>query len=607
MATHSRGIKRFHRLAAVLLLSLATGWGTAPRPLAAVEPFKEYDLAMFERPKFVYPEEAARVFRSGLLELWMKALDRPDAELQRMIIDTIGIAQRKGLDGLSVTKPRILELLTAPDQDQDVLRASAQTLIELDSRDLAETLAKLSLEHGAAIGQIVEPALARWQSPVMEDIWLKRVTDANSSQTMMTMAINGLGLLKKEESIEPITKLLNNTGESLSLRSSAAKVLGQFHTEGLNDIAERLMEIPSRPAELHPILAIELLSQHDDSRSIEFLSDLLDNDSTVVQSNALERLYEIDYRLVDKHAEELISSVDANVRRWVAKAMIDSEDVGRIELLCQLLDDVNPTLRRDVSAGLIELAKIDKLHDEVIDRSMEVLDQDAWRGCEQAAVVLTRLDHKPSGKRMVELLGHQRGDVQVAAAWGLSKLRMEEHLADMLDHAQSVYDGFKSRQLNDSMRGASLHVAHLFIAFGDQKYMPADALLRKYLPKDFTMGMEARPAAAWALGWLYEDNPQEDLAKALLGRLNDTGNMNPEDDDVRWMCAISLGRMKAESALPSLRNHASPLPSGMACHWAIEQMTGEKPPKLVSKPGSVDDWFLMPIRDPDSFDKPDSP
>jgi HEAT repeat protein len=315
----------------------------------------------------------------------------------------------------------------------------------------------------------------------------------------------------------------------------------------------------------------------------------------VVQSKSLERLYEIDFQLVVKHAEALISSNDANVRRWVAKAMIDTQEVGRIEMLCSLLDDVNPTLRRDVAAGLIELAEIEGLHDEVIERTTEVLNRDQWRGCEQAVVVLTRLDHKPSGKRMVELLGHERGDVQVASAWGLSELRMKELLPDMLDHARSVYDGFKSGQLNDNMQGASRHVAHLFIAFGDQRYKEADSLMRKYLPKDFSLGYQSRPAAAWALGLLFEDDAQEDLVPILERRLNDVGP-EPEDDDMRQMCATALGRMKAESAIPSLRKNAGISSAGFACYWAIERMTGEMPPPPKRESSTVEDWFLMPIR-----------
>jgi hypothetical protein len=162
----------------------------------------------------------------------------------------------------------------------------------------------------------------------------------------------------------------------------------------------------------------------------------------------------------------------------------------------------------------------------------------------------------------------------------------------MLDHAQSVYDGFRSGVLNDYMPGVSLHVAHLFIAFGDQTYEPAEPLMREYLPKNHDLGLESRAAAAWALGLLHEGDSESDLVPIFVGRLYDNG-MDPDTFELRSMCAISLGRMMAESTLPDLRKLASP--SMRACYWAIERMTGEEPPEVVSDPVIINDWFLAPI------------
>ena len=207
--------------------------------------------------------------------------------------------------------------------------------------------------------------------------------------------------------------------------------------------------------------------------------------------------------------------------------------------------------------------------------------------------MLTKLEHRPSGRRMVELLGHQRGEVQVAAAWGLTKLRIEELLPDMLDHAQSIYDGFRSGVLNDNMPGVSLHIAHLFIAFGDQTYEAAEPLLLEYIPKDHSLGLESRAAAAWALGLLHEGDADSDLVPIFVARLYDNA-IDPDTHELRSMCAISLGRMMAESALPDLRQLAAT--SMPACYWAIERMTGEPPPEEVTHdPAIVNDWFLAPI------------
>ena len=65
------------------------------------------------------------------------------------------------------------------------------------------------------------------------------------------------------------------------------------------------------------------------------------------------------------------------------------------------------------------------------------------------------------------------------------------------------------------------------------------------------------------------------------------------------LCAISLGRMQAESALPTLRKYAALQgPNsrvGQACGWAIEQLTGEPPAKPFVPMAMYQKWVLNPI------------
>lgn len=595
MATHATRLDTLKQIAAAVVV-LVGFVGSASDIVRAEDPFERYDLAMFARPSLPQTKfETA--FTGGLKELWLKALQRPDAEVQRLTIDTLAIAHRRGLEGMNDAKPRLLELLNGPDQRLDVLRALAQTLIVLDAREQAAKLSELSALHGLSIASIVEPALAQWKSPAMQKAWLQRVTDAEAGQTMMTFAIDGLGAIENEDASEPLQKIVTTAGETTRLRMSASRALGRIHSSNLVDLAQTLVNEASGPVELNTLMAIELLDQHDDPDAIALLTELAAHESTAVQSSALQRLFAIDFMLVDALADGLISSPDANVRRWCARAMIAKQSVGRIGPLATLLNDVNPGIRREVAGALIELAELENLTEEVHARVGEVQNRNEWRGCEQACFVLAKLDYKPSGERMVELLGHERGEVQVASAWGLTQLRIEALLPDMLDHAQSVYDGFKSNQLNDAMPGVSLHVGHLFIAFGDQRYSEAHTLMRKYLPKSFTLGYEARPAAAWALGMLYEDDPQDDLAKIMVQRMSDNGQ-EPEITDVQYMCAISLGRMKAESALNDLRKFAYPDGGlGGACYWSIERITGEIPPPIRTQTREIGGWYLEPIRE----------
>ncbi len=77
------------------------------------------------------------------------------------------------------------------------------------------------------------------------------------------------------------------------------------------------------------------------------------------------------------------------------------------------------------------------------------------------------------------------------------------------------------------------------------------------------------------------------------------GSIPPEDFRVRWMCAITLGRLKAKETLPSLQKYCQGFkPStdrvGNACGWAIERLTGDKMQPAETLIREDRDWFLVP-------------
>ena len=163
----------------------------------------------------------------------------------------------------------------------------------------------------------------------------------------------------------------------------------------------------------------------------------------------------------------------------------------------------------------------------------------------------------------------------------------------MLELAQSI----QKSDLVNTNNGLSDQVSHLFAAFGDQQYREADSILRTFIPKDYTLGTHSRRAAIWALGLIHDGELDEDLAAKLVDRLNDVVSLEPEEDVVRQMCAVSLGRMGAKSSLDDLRKYSGTLGFGsLGCAWAIEKMTGEKmPPMPPAGQNQIDGWFLSPI------------
>jgi hypothetical protein len=134
---------------------------------------------------------------------------------------------------------------------------------------------------------------------------------------------------------------------------------------------------------------------------------------------------------------------------------------------------------------------------------------------------------------------------------------------------------------------------------GQQKYAAADPVLRQFIPKQLRPGGESRGAAIWALGLLNEGKADPALADPLAERIEDRG-IPPEDPRVARMAAITIGRMKADHVLLTLRKYWGGRPNGTlvndACGWAIAQITGEVMPAPAPARRLQRDWFLAPER-----------
>ena len=602
-------------LIVVLAVTLTTG--VCVTDLRAEDPLAVYDLEMMSRPDLPV-REIVQVFPDGLMDLWLKALDRPDAELRRITIDTIAIAHRRRLPGVEAARPRIVELLNEPNQRLDVVKAAAKLLIKWKSQDLAQddathenladdglaqNLAKQATKRGIAVNRLVEPALARWKSPAMREQWRERLNDPTANEELLILAIDGLAALSDHTAIDRLKQITSSPLRPISTRMHAAQALGVIESPDSVDFSRQLElsnatngQVPQPMAgPINGMLAIRVLASADERPTVDRLIELARHSNTAVQSQALRRLYQIDPLYVDELADELIESPDANVRHWSLKGMLRKPVAKRVQAIAPLLHDPIPAIRQNAAKELMQWSNEPNLKEEVIVQVMKVLEQNEWRGCEQAIVVLAQLDYDPAGQRFVQLLKHDRPEVKVASAWGLKQIRDKQWLPAMLDHAESVHKALKFNGPGASYFD-ELQLAHLFIAFGDQTYASAEDLARAFLPKNAPAGDTTRAAACWAIGLILADDPPRDVVNVLLQRYRDRGPGTPESVLVRRMCVIAFGRMKIKSVIPELRREAGVVdPVGQACYWAIEKMTGEKaplPPPLISR---VDDWFLAPV------------
>lgn len=361
-------------------------------------------------------------------------------------------------------------------------------------------------------------------------------------------------------------------------------------------MAEGLCTKKFRLEYLGRLLAASLLVRHSDEGALIILRRLARDVEPTVAAAALERLWEIERSHALPFAGGALSSADAKMRRTGAEILCEQGDVASIRLLGPALDDRNPGVRRLVAARFAALAEKDEsLKAAVIEQSVAMLAGKQWRGLEQAALVLGTLDHKPAADRLVDLLPFARGEVRLTAAWALRRLKVAATFPRILAHATEIDKSLLMEQVG-SFPGRQQ--SQIFQLFGEVRYRDAEPLMRKYVPKSL-MDVEARAAACWSLGYLYLDDPDNDLVDTFVERLSDVGVPMSEFAYVRQMTGIGLGRMRAERTLPVLRKYAAVdgpyAKEGIACGWSVERMTGEKMPLGVDQEKGGGGWFLEPF------------
>ena len=578
----------------VLLCAAAWMWIACSAPggmLAGAE--LAVDDVMMQDPLLTYPPSISK-FSPELEKLWLAALKRPDSEIRRLTAGTISLAFGRGMQGLESTIGPLTVVLEK-DDDPVVRRAAAQALVTVNARSAAADLEKAAETGDVLMCAIVEPALASWDYKPYRERWLARLADDRTPRLLRLLAAESLGQVREEKAVEPLQAIVRQTGAERPFRLAVARALGNIRDSGLVDLAKELAAVPGAEGQFSRLLAAQLLVRQGDARAIELCQQLSADNDPVVAAPALHRLSEIDLAAARVQSRASLASGDAGVRAIAVSIIATQEDPDAVDRLHPHLDDRNPTIRRRVATLFADWGKRDALKSTVLEKSMLVLKQDSWRGCEQASLVLGALDHKPAAGRLVELLRQPRGEAAIAAAWALRKLDVAETLPKSLEYASVAYPEMRKGL---APLHTSKQLSQLFQWYGQHRYREAEPLMAQLVPKAM-VGIEARQGACWALAYLYENQPDCKYVNQFAERLADIGSTPPELNPVRYMCAIGLGRMKAKSKVEDLRRFAqldNPYsPVGTACLWAVEQITGEKPPQLPPLINYEVNWFLEPL------------
>jgi HEAT repeat protein len=531
------------------------------------------DFEMDHDPEIHIPA-AVTVFSNRLKPLWLEALARPEADLQRMAAAAIGRAHVAGFPDMDGAVPGLIAVLTAPASHPAARLAAARTLVLLDAKGAARQMAESAEKYGADLRQIVEPALPGWNYEPYRAVWQARLTGAGVRHRDLILAIRCLGMVHDGSRVPALLELVHDRNRPPDLRLEAAQAAGTLQGSGLEADARRLMAGGSAIPLVNRLCAAKLMARHDGADGQNLLAELGIDREPAVAVMALTRLIEIDPHLALPLAESSMQSADAKVRQRGADACVLAPDPQRVAQLVRLLDDPHPTVRSSVRDSLFELAQRPELSEPVWQAATGMLAGDRWRGLEQAALLLAALDYKPAAGRLVELLEFSRPEVAIAAAWGLKKLAVPETLPAMLDKASRQTE--IRRKISPDLAGLDEQTAHLFEAFGQTKHTPAEPLLRVYIPKDFKMGALSRSSAIWSLGLLHAGVADEKLASQLAERAFDPAPIPAELEPVRTASLIAIGRMKAVSQLETLKKQTvvsiAPTRLGMSLRWALIEL-----------------------------------
>jgi hypothetical protein len=560
------------------------------------------DSPMYRLPDLPDPP-VEYVFAPELKVLWLRALERPEAEMRLNAAAAIILAHRRGMKGLESTIDPLVKALDAPDQDDAVRQKVAQALIALDARQSAPRLFAQAQAGGLEFRETVEPVLALWDHRPARAAWLGRIQSPVTPARSLTVAIQLLGVLRDEQAAPRLRELAIAASTTGPIRLEAARALGEIRPAGLEADAE-LLAADATPRGLSSRLAAALLlHRHTSPPAVALLNRLARDPEPAVAVNAAWRLFAIDPALTLPMLDLLLGHADPQMRLLGVEVMHRLPTRDRLRLLGDRLQDAHPDVRVKARERLLELAALKEHREYILDEATRVLAQDDWRGIEHAAILLTQLQHRPAAARLVQLLTTDRPEAFITVAWGLRKLAVPETLPPVLNYVRQEFErSTTSRPLagRKAVPGdaTSHQLSQLNQLLGQERYQPADAVLRKFVPKRMDL-IEGRAAAVWALGLLHEGKNDAELADELAGRLNEINAIPPEHPAVRRMSAVALGRMQAAETLPSLRRFFTPEKAvndlvARGCGWAIARITGEPAPAAATVRRVYPDWFLAP-------------
>lgn len=574
--------------------------GSGSLALASERPFVLIDSPMYKQPELPEPRNVT-VFHEPTRKLWLRALERPETEFKCKAADAVLQANRRGWKGMEFAIPPLSKCLEDKKLHPTAQLAISRALVSLDAKDAAALLFEQTKGASLDLREVIEPALAKWDHKPARSEWLDRVKDPTARSRSLVLAIRALGAVKEPLAADRLRELALDRSHSVAIRLEAGRALGHIRSEGLEKDAEQLAQDGTPRGLVQRLLAPLLLSTHVSPAAIAVLQRCAGDPEAAVAEPAVARLLSLDVKHAVGSLQLLLKRNDPKLRGYAVEILRRLPSEAHFRLLADRLDDEHVDVRVQARRAMLDLATKKEFHPRIIAESLRVIGQPGWRGQEQAAIVLTRLDHKPATTPFLKLLSAGQPEVFVTVAWGLRLLAVPETLPAIHQHVDlqvKLFAGNKRLPGREGVMGwlIDLQVAQLNQLIGHLKYAPAVDTLKRYVPRMDQAGPnESRGSAIWALGLILEGKPDPALAKQLITRAEDVLSNPPEDERVRTMSLITLGRMGAKEMIARIRALNPGDGSYYPAAWALERMTGEPMGKAKVSELVDRDWFLKSL------------
>lgn len=579
-----------------------------------------------------------RQLRPRTVELIGMALDQPDTATRIEALHAIGAYPQFGRTELAA---KVVQMLN--DTDDLIRRAALQTADNIDARPAADKALTIvtdgkddgSIEDNDAI-IIADRMLGRWQVAEAVALWTDRLNRNAAPSELLVSAVKALDTIDTTDAsaIKALRTCVEDAARPLPARQAAAESLGRRPDGQTVALAARLTDQSPKFAQ---VLAVKLLVQDQSDAALALLRKLQSNDEPAVQGEAMRCLLAMDAAHLWPYAAETIGSTDSKVRLLTARSLATRRTDETVTLLVRTLDDLHPQVRSEARLSLARLAADDaSLRTSITQKTRKIVDNGLgelgdetsrlWRQVEQAALLLADpLDDKAGAMKLLRLAEHPRLEVGVAAVSAVRALDVEATRPGLLDlfnrmvgKGNSVQPRFKQLQAalplkptdqqraehnrqRDALLAEQAHyreiAAEAAQTLGVWRYAAAEGNFRGMVAKPTPAEERARASAIWALGFLLEGRDDAQLASALVGRMTDGSLMNPERFQVRLASAVTIGRMHSAGPLGTLQTMRDQggIPLRRACGWAIEQITGEKPPPMKFETPTIGGLFLAPM------------